>query len=237
MSRFTFLVLFLSLSSFSLVAQTASTICLEEVKNAYTSIDHQALLQAPGHSTLDYTRKYSVRANPDESFSAKENRTYAPGQLRWKHAEGLTVSDENEAFIYREGQYVIYRTKSQLKKEAPVIPNVDLGIFAHCTALDCQYTADRSNKSAYLVVDAAGQEKYQISSMTVETNPLDGSLVRIQVNYLAPNIYLEADYHFEKIHNEAQPAKKLGSVSSIFLQEDGSPQPKYEGIKMMDYRR
>ena len=231
------LILLCSFPLTSLIGQTASTICLNEVKAAYASIDHEKLLQAPGQSNLQYTREYAVRANPQEFFKSSESRTYSPGQLNYKHYEGLTVTDEEEAFILREGQYVIYRTGSQLKKEAPVVNGLDAGIFEHCTALNCKFTADRSNKSAYLVVDAAGQKKYQISDLTIETNPLDSSLVRIQVNYLAPHLYQEADYHFEKISMDPQAKEQMGKAASVFLKEDGSLKDQFKGNKLMDYRR
>jgi|GEM_PF-3949675 len=219
-------------------AQVASTTCLEEVRVAFQGIDPDQLLAGNEAVQLDYLHTYIIRSDKNgEERSGMESRSYHKEYFRHESGDALTVSDGKEAFNYRKQQYVIYRTVASLDK-AGLIPLAKAGLFDHCLVRECHFiptpsVEGNSYKRAFMTVDAAGQKTYQIKTMEFITNPLDGSLVSIQVEFTDRSFYQRSKFEFRPVV-EAEAAG--GAAQNTFLDGNGNLLPAYQGVSLKDYR-
>lgn len=223
---------------FSMNAQVASTICLEEVQVAYKQIDaSQVLKEGPGLE-VTFEHSYVMRSDPKRAtVSGEETLLMDKGFVVHETPEGLVVSDASEAFNWRQNQFVVYRTRPSLEK-AGLIPRFDAGIFEHCLVRECHFVPapgddSISFKRAFMTVDAEGQKKYQISELEFITNPHDTTLISIKVNFVAPSLYIRSAYELKSV---LRVSRKNYGAADVFLDEEGELKKKFDGAGLMDYR-
>ena len=225
----------------SLAAQTASEVCLIEVETAFQQVDGPALLSSGKATRFDYSHVYTVRADPEQkTIESNEERMYYENMAYHDGPDALEITDAKECFNVRKQQYVIYRTKSSLKK-ASMIPLADPGLFQHCTVRECHFVPSElydtlSYKRAYLTVDTEGQKKYQIENLEFITNPLDTTLISVAVNFTARSQYKNATYTILSYEQNGEGMETPKSPAALILQSDGSLHEDYKGFQLMDYR-
>lgn len=225
----------------SLFAQTASEVCLVEVETAFQQVDAQQLLASGKATRFDYRHVYTMRADPEQKVvDSYGERMYADNLAYHDSPDALEVTNGKEAFNVRKQQFVIYRTKSSLKKAA-MIPLADAGLFQHCTVRECHFIPSEkydtlSYKRAYLTVNAEGQKKYQIENLEFITNPLDTTLISVTVNFTARSQYKNASYTIRSYEQGGAGMEVPESPAALILRSDGSLNDDFKGYQLMDYR-
>ncbi|MEM7038847.1 MAG: hypothetical protein AAF570_17835, partial [Bacteroidota bacterium] len=150
------------------------------------------------------------------------------------------ATDGTEAFNFRKYQFVMYRTKSTLKKAA-LIPAVDKGIFAHCTVKLCDYVPapgkdSSSYKRAKMKVNAAGQKKYPVEEMEFIWDPIEGTMISATVSFTNRSLTKWAMFEFSEINSQFQSETPPTNAKSVFLESNGELKADYQGTNLMDYR-
>lgn len=229
----------------SMQAQTAHSLCMDEIKAAYASIDHEALLKSDKVSRIEYQIAYMVAADPDKTVRrANESWLLTKGQSHHISEDMHIYTDGEKSYNYRPHQFVIYCANSSLGTEG-VIKNVDAGIWDHVEILSCEFTNEGAYKvgeetitpkEMMLVVDEEGQKKYSVTAMTVVIDPVKEQLMRISLDYIGKVLYSTADYNFTTITNDYSPEKPLGKLDEIFLDETGKLKTGYTGCRLIDVR-
>lgn len=235
----------LLLLSLQMQAQTAFSICLDEMREAYSSIDHHQLLESDKIARVDYRISYVITADPSgREVNARESWLITKGRSHHLSEDMHIYTDEEKAYNYRPHQFVVYCSNSSLGEEG-IIKSLDAGIWDHCQVVSCEYTnegayqegeATITPKEAMLIVDEAGQKKYHISSMTVVTDPVKKQLQRISLEYVGKTLYSRASYLFTDIQTDYQPETPLGTLDELFLDNDGKLKDGFSGCKLIDVR-
>ena len=233
-----FLLLFLS--SQGLVAQVASTTCLEETRESFKKIDAKVLMAGAGSVTMEYLHTYVMKMDPkQETKEAREVRTYGNNYYRLDSPDELVSGDSKETFTYRKFQNVIYRTNASLEKGG-LIPMASEKLFDHCLVRECHFVPapgqdSISYKRAFMTVDAAGQKAFQVKDLEFITNPHDGKVISVKVNFTDRSLYKWSFFQFDRI--EANAGAMEGSAAKEFLGEGNDLKEKFEGVTLQDYRR
>lgn len=225
----------------SLRAQTASTICMEELRTALQAVDQRAWLQSEKAFLAEYTFTYQMQASPDEAPATVEATTLiSKGTLHQTDPDNEVYSNSTEAFVYRPGQLVIYQVNSQLNS-LWLLDRVDPGILDYATVNECNFipptATDSTFKEYKLSINAEGQAKYKVTSLLVITNPVGHRILRIKITYAAGAKYTFTEYRFHHIHQDAFPGMAVPDVRSYIYAADGNLLPRFAGCKFFDRRR
>ena len=219
-------------------AQTASDVCLEEVRVAWNKVDAPTLLAKSEGTTLCYVHEFVMRADPkQERVRNDECRSYGNGVYVCENKDQRIVSNAQEAFAYRTKQFMVYRTKGVLA-QAELVPKMNPGIFEHCLVRECHFVPapgqdSISHKRACMTLDAEGQKKYQIIDLEIVTNPHDTTLVSLQANFSPRSLYKYAKWEFRMVERMGvTPAPPR----TQFLDAEGQLQSKYKGVGLQDHR-
>lgn len=220
-------------------AQIASDICLTEVKAAFRQIDAQSLLAASEATRIDYTHTYVMRTDPEKKErTGEEVRMYDQGTLYHDSPDQLTITDKQEAFNHRKGQFVVYRTRSSIAK-ANILPLSNQKLFDHCFVRECHFVPvpdndSISHKRAFMTLDADGQKKFQIKDLEIVTNPHDTTLISITANFTPKSLYTKATYTFHAITKSAHNPQN--TPKNHFLNAEGKLKEDFKGVELKDYR-
>jgi hypothetical protein len=223
------------------ISQTASTICIEELKTALTAVDQRAWIQSEKVFLAEYVMTYQLQSNAsDKPVTVEATTLISKGIMHQTDPDQETYSTESEAYVYRPFQMVIYQVGSQFK-DLWLLHQFDPGILAFSTVNECLFlqpsSTDSTLKEYRLTVNAEGQAKYNITSFVVHTNPVGNALKKIKIVYAAGAKYTFAEYQFHHIHTDAFPGTTAPDIKSYFYAADWQLLPRYGGCKVMDMRR
>lgn len=234
-------ILFMILTSLKgLKAQVASTICLDETRKAFAQIDPDQLLKSGSGVSMSYQHTYVMRMDPkQEEKVAQEERTYGMDYYRLDSPDELISGDSKETFTYRKFQNVVYRTRASLEKSG-LIPMAKAELFDHCLVRECHFVPapgrdSISYKRAYMTVDEAGQKQFQIKNMEFITNPHNGGLISIRVNFTDRALFKWSFFEFGEGNRNQKTAP--GSAAEEFMGEGGELKENFKGVSLKDYRR
>lgn len=237
--------LLLSLYSLPSIAQTASNICLEELKTAWQSVDQAKLLQGDQVTSLEYDITYTMTSDPEKKvISGHEKWLIAKNRIHHYSDEGQVFTDENHAFFYRPHQYLIYLAPSALKDEK-VFQSIDAGFWSYCTVTHCDYIKTGAYewngqtvtpKEYAIEISPEGQKKYQITSLEVITDPVFKRLISMDLTYSGKMLYSSAKYSLTSFSVKASQEAGLTSLDEQFLAEPGKLKPPYDGCTLQDVR-
>jgi len=220
------------------MAQVASEVCLTEVRTAFKQIDAGELMKQNTATQMEYRHTYVMRADKEKKeVTAMEKRVYSSKMFLHDSPDALEISDASEAFNVRKFQYVVYRTRPTLSK-AQVVPKLDPGVFDHCTVRECHFVPSPhhdtlSYKRAYMTVDEAGQKKYQVKNLEFITNPLDTTLVFLNIEFTDRSLYVKSRFEFMEME---QGVEVPGSAKAAILDGEGALKAEYKGFTLQDYR-
>lgn len=223
-------------------AQTASTICLEEARQAFNTIDEAVQTAQDSAVFIQWSLTAKFREKPGmPPLVSRESMIYTRDKAIYMSQDYNLYADRQEAFNHQLNQYTIYRVKSTLGK-MPVMQGIDGGIFQYASVKYCGFykaeiPEERTWKERYITLNLDGMRKYNVSGIRLITDPVDGSLKVIHVEYYGTSMYTEAEYRFIKIDTHYKPEGGVKKISDYFLAPDGKLLPDYGTTKILDYRK
>lgn len=239
------LLLLSSIHAVPLFSQTASNICLDELKTVWQSVDQAKLLQGDQVTTLEYDITYTMTSDPEKKqISGHEKWLIARNRIHHYSDEGQVFTDENHAFFYRPHQYLIYLAPSALKDEK-IFQSIDAGFWSYCTVTHCDYIKTGAYewngqtvtpKEYQIEISPEGQKKYQVTSIKVVTDPVFKRLISMDLIYSGKMLYSSAKYSLTSFNSIPAQEAALTTLDEQFLAEPGKLKPPYDGCTLQDVR-
>lgn len=229
-----------------LKAQTASNICLDELKATWSSMDAQALSQSPNVTQIKYDLDYVMATDPAQKLiHSRESWLLAQNQIRHFTEDMHTYTDGSDAYFYRPQQFIVYHGAPTLKEER-IIPQMDAGIWQYCLVTECFYVTEGSYslngttitpKEYHLEISPEGQKKYNISSLMVRTDPVYKKLIYIDLTYQGKTLYSKATFTITDYISTTAEETPISSITDLMMESPGQLKAPFSGSKLIDIRR
>lgn len=221
-------------------AQTASSICLEEMLSSWQKADLEFLSGKTDPTGIEFKYSY-LHSENKESVTQHVKLEAGNGQSRYKASDQWIISDGVETFTWFPDRFVIYRTNAR-SSDRFLVKEIPAGLFSKGIITDCDFIPHTGNdtlawKKYRFFADSSAKKQYGISKVEFISDPWDTIPIHLRIDFEPGQQLIWAEYDFTRVEIPSNPEQPWEIPAGFVLDSEGKPKPEFKGAKLMDYRR
>ena len=221
-------------------AQTASTLCLEEMLACWRKVDLEFLSQKPDPTGTEF--RYSYLHSENKAPVVQKIRVEAgAGQSRYMGPEQWIISDGKETFTWFPDRFIIYRTNARLADRF-LVKEIPSGLFKKGIVTDCEYIPHTGNdtlawKKYRFFANEEAKKEYGINKIEFVIDPWDTLPISMRIDFEPGQLLVWALYEFGRVEIPLGEWDYWEAPANFVLDGEGKPKPLFRGAKLFDYRK